>query len=159
MGLGAVKEAIGELLVRAKANYRREIRGQELLKTSLNRVFLGPPGTGKMTVAKLYGQILADLGVLTTQEVVFKTPADFVGQYIGESEARTSEILVSTLDKVLIIDDAHMFYNRSRAGATSESDDCRLGCIDVLISRIHNRLGEDRCVILIEYPDLREDMF
>lgn len=159
VGLEDVKKAIGELLVRAKANYRREIRGQEPLRTSLNRVFLGPPGTGKTTVAKLYGQILADLGVLTTQEVVFKTPADFVGQYIGESEARTSEILDSTLGKVLIIDDAHMFYNGSRAGATSESDDYRLGCIDVLISRIHNRPGEDRCVILIGYPDMMEEMF
>lgn len=159
VGLEHVKKAIGELLVRAKANYRREIRGQEPLKISLNRIFLGPPGTGKTTVAKLYGQILADLGVLTTQEVVFKTPADFVGQYIGESEARTSEILDSTLGKVLIIDDAHMFYNGSRAGATSESDDYRLGCIDVLISKIHNRPGEDRCVILIGYPDMIEEMF
>ncbi|GAP90247.1 putative nfx1-type zinc finger-containing protein 1 protein [Rosellinia necatrix] len=159
VGLEVVKKAIGELLVRAKANYRREIRGQEPLKTTLNRVFLGPPGTGKTTVAKLYGQILADIGVLTSQEVVFKTPADFIGQYIGQSEMRTSEILDSTLGKVLIIDDAHMFYNGSRAGATSESDDYRLGCIDVLISRIHNRPGEDRCVILIGYPDMMEEMF
>jgi AAA+ superfamily predicted ATPase len=159
VGLEDVKKAIRELLVRAKANYRREIRGQEPLKTSLNRVFLGPPGTGKTTVAKLYGQILADLGVLTAHEVVFKTPADFVGQYVGQSEERTSEILDSTLGKVLIIDDAHMFYNGSRAGATFESDDYRLGCIDVLISRIHNRPGEDRCVILIGYPDMMEEMF
>lgn len=159
VGLEAVKKAIGELLVRAKANHRREIRGQEPLKTTLNRVFLGPPGTGKTTVARLYGQILADIGVLTTQEVVFKTPADFIGEYIGQSEMRTSEVLDSTVGKVLIIDDAHMFYNGSRAGAITKSDNFRLGCIDVLISRIHNRPGEDRCVILIGYPDMMEEMF
>lgn len=159
VGLEDVKKAIGELLIHAKANYCREIRGREPLKTSLNRVFLGPPGTGKTTVAKLYGQIQADLGVLTTQEVVFKTPANFVGQHIGDSEIRTSEILDATLGKAFIIDDAHMFYNGSRVGATSESDDYRLGCIDVLISRIHNRPGEDRSVILIGYPDMIEEMF
>jgi len=159
VGLEEVKKAIGELLVRAKANYHREIRGQEPLMTTLNRVFLGPPGTGKTTVAKLYGQILADIGVLSSQEVVFKTPSDFIGEYIGESEVKTSEILDSTLGKVLIIDDAHMFYHGSRTGSTSETDEYRLGCIDVLISRIHNRPGEDRCVILIGYPDMMEEMF
>ncbi|KAI1504947.1 P-loop containing nucleoside triphosphate hydrolase protein [Biscogniauxia marginata] len=158
VGLEDVKKAIGELLVRAKANYRREIHGQDPLKTTFNRVFLGPPGTGKTTVAKLYGQILADINVLTTHDVVIKTPADFIGQYIGQSETKTSEILDSTLGKVLIIDDAHMFYNGNKAG-TSESDEYRLGCIDVLVSKIHNRPGEDRCVILIGYPDMMEVMF
>ncbi|KAI1637586.1 P-loop containing nucleoside triphosphate hydrolase protein [Biscogniauxia mediterranea] len=158
VGLEDVKGAIGELLVRAKANYRRELRGQDPLKTTLNRVFLGPPGTGKTTVARLYGQILADMNVLTTHDVVIKTPADFIGQYIGESETKTSSILDSTLGKVLIIDDAHMFYNGNKEG-TSEADEYRLGCIDALVAKIHNRPGEDRCVILIGYPDRMEVMF
>ncbi|KAK4187278.1 P-loop containing nucleoside triphosphate hydrolase protein [Podospora australis] len=158
-GLEDVKKAIGELLTRAKANYRRELIGKEPLGTSLNRVFLGPPGTGKTTVARLYGQILADIGLLTTKEVVFKTPADFIGQYIGESEVKTSNILDSTIGKVLIIDDAHMFFHGSRAGATHEGDEFRLGCIDVLISKIHNKPGEDRCVILLGYTDMMEEMF
>ena len=47
---------------------------------SLNRVFLGNPGTGKTTVAKIYGAILRDLGLLSKGDVVLKIPADFVGQ-------------------------------------------------------------------------------
>ncbi|KAH8894365.1 P-loop containing nucleoside triphosphate hydrolase protein [Thozetella sp. PMI_491] len=152
-GLKDVKKAIGALLNRARANYRREINGKEPLQTSLNRVFLGPPGTGKTTVAKLYGKIVAELGLLSTKEVVFTTPGDYIGQYIGESEVKTAAILNSTVGKVLVIDDAHMFYNGK------DTDEFRLGCIDVLISRIHNKPGEDRCVILIGYPDNMEEMF
>ncbi|KAK4201316.1 hypothetical protein QBC40DRAFT_223947 [Triangularia verruculosa] len=158
-GLEDVKKAICELLNRAKANYRREILGKEPLKTSLNQVFLGPPGTGKTTVAKLYGQILAEIGLLSTKEVVFKTPADFIGQYIGESEVKTAHILDSTIGKVLIVDDAHMFYHGGRPGTTHESDEFRLSCIDVMISKIHNKPGEDRCVLLLGYPDMMEEMF
>lgn len=157
-GLENVKKAIAELLTRARANYRREILGKEPLQTSLNRVFLGPPGTGKTTVAKLYGQILAETGLLSTKEVVFKTPDDFIGEHIGESEMKTSRILDSTIGKVLIIDDAHMFYPGSRAGTGNESDIFRLGVIDTIIAKIHNKPGEDRCVILLGYTDMMEEM-
>jgi SpoVK/Ycf46/Vps4 family AAA+-type ATPase len=159
VGLDSVKGAIGELLTRAKVNYRREIVDKEPLQTSLNRVFIGPPGTGKTTVAKLYGQILADIGLLSTKEVVYKTPDDFLGQYMGESEAKTSQILDSTVGKVLIVDDAHMIYQGGKGNCASETDNYRLGCIDTIVTKIHNRPGEDRCVILLGYPDLMEEMF
>ncbi|KAK4459079.1 P-loop containing nucleoside triphosphate hydrolase protein [Cladorrhinum samala] len=158
-GLESVKKAIGELLNRERANYRRELLEKEPLQSSLNRVFLGPPGTGKTTVAKLYGQILSEIGLLTTREVVFKTPGDFIGQYIGESETKTTQILDSTVGKVLIIDDAHMFYHGSRPGTSGEADEFRLACIDVIVSKIHNKPGENRCVILLGYPDMMEEMF
>ncbi|KAK4158468.1 P-loop containing nucleoside triphosphate hydrolase protein [Chaetomidium leptoderma] len=159
VGLEDVKKAVGALLDRAKHNYRRDILGKEPLKTSLNRVFLGPPGTGKTTVAKLYAKIVAEIALLSTKEVMYTSPGDFIGQYIGESEVKTSRILDSTVGKVLIIDDAHMFYHGSRAGTSAESDEFRLACIDVLISRIHNKPGEDRCVILLGYPEAMEEMF
>ncbi|KAK3341850.1 P-loop containing nucleoside triphosphate hydrolase protein [Lasiosphaeria hispida] len=160
VGLDDVKKAIGALLDRAKANYRREILGKEPLTTSLNRVFMGPPGTGKTTVAKLYGQVLAEIGLLSTKEVVVTTPGDFIGQYIGQSEVKTGQILDATVGKVLIIDDAHMFYVGGRPGSGGhESDIFRLACIDTLISRIHNKPGEDRCVILLGYTEHLEEMF
>ncbi|KAK0731900.1 P-loop containing nucleoside triphosphate hydrolase protein [Lasiosphaeris hirsuta] len=160
VGLDDVKKAIGALLDRAKANYRREVLGKEPLSTSLNRVFMGPPGTGKTTVAKLYGQVLAEIGLLSTKEVVMTTPGDFIGQYIGESEVKTGQILDATVGKVLVIDDAHMFYVGGRPGSGGhESDIFRLACIDTLISRIHNKPGEDRCVILLGYTEHLEEMF
>jgi hypothetical protein len=68
IGLKAVKESIKGLVDRLQVNYGRELRELPLIEVSMNRIFLGSPGTGKTTVGKLYGQILADMGLLSKRE-------------------------------------------------------------------------------------------
>lgn len=68
VGQESAKATVAEVFDTAEENYWREVRSQRPLPLRLNRVFAGPSGTGKTTVAKLYAQTLADLGLLNNGE-------------------------------------------------------------------------------------------
>lgn len=156
IGLGKVKQEVKILLDSLVTNYQRELDEKPLMSFALNRVFIGSPGTGKTTVAKLYGQILASLGMLSNGEVVVKTPADFIGSALGQSEAQTKGILASTVGKVLVIDEA---YGLQGASDSSVADPYRTAVVDTIVAEVQNVPGEDRCVILLGYKEQMEEMF
>lgn len=87
VGLDSVKDSIRSMIDRIKVSYLRELRKKEPIQVTLNKVSLGSPGTGKTSVGKLYGQVLADLAMFSSSEVIVKNPADFVGAHLGQSEA------------------------------------------------------------------------
>lgn len=180
-GLKSVKESVRFFIDRTKTNYERELEEKNLIDVSLNRVFLGSPGTGKTTVAKLYGQILADIGLLSNGEgkfipgiktdcqliliaqVIIKNPSDFIGNVIGQSEVNTKAILETTVGKVLIIDEAYMLYGGSGSGSGSGggsgSDIFKAAVIDTIVAEVQSVPGEDRCVLLLGYEPQMVDMF
>jgi SpoVK/Ycf46/Vps4 family AAA+-type ATPase len=106
-GLSEVKESVRQLLEVVIQNADRDDDEKPLLHVALNRIFVGNPGTGKTTVAKLYARILADLGLLSKGEVIVKNPSDFKGAVLGNSEAQTRAILESAMGSVLVIDEAY----------------------------------------------------
>ncbi|KAI1740762.1 P-loop containing nucleoside triphosphate hydrolase protein [Xylaria scruposa] len=158
VGLKSVKQSIKVLVDRLQENYERELNEQPLIGCSLNKVFVGNPGTGKTTVAKLYGKILEALGLLSNGEVVIKNPADFVGGALGQSEKNTKAILEATKGKVLIIDEAYMLASGlSDTGGTS--DPYKTAVVDTIVAEVQSTSTEDRCVLLLGYQGQMEDMF
>ena len=152
-GLDSVKSSVKILLDRLVENYRRELKEQPSVEVSLNRLFLGSPGTGKTTVAKLYGQILAEIGMLSSSECIVRTPADFIGSVLGESEKNTKAILDSTKGKVLVLDEAYMLSSTSKTG-----DIYRTAVVDTIVSEVHSVPGDDRAVLLLGYEDPMKEM-
>ncbi|KAI1385856.1 ATPases of the AAA+ class [Hypoxylon trugodes] len=156
VGLKSVKTAVESLIHQLQWNYERELQGLAPNITTTNRLFLGNPGTGKTTVAKLYAQILADAGLLSSSEVMVKTPADFIGRYIGHSEANTKKILKAAMGKVLVIDEAYMLGN---SGDHDKPDIFRTAVIDTLVGEIQDSDNQDRCILLLGYRRRMENMF
>ncbi|KLU92443.1 hypothetical protein MAPG_11387 [Magnaporthiopsis poae ATCC 64411] len=155
-GLQSVKQSVKSLVSTIEQNYERELAEQTPVEFSLNKVFLGNPGTGKTTVAKLYGRILVDLGLLSKGEVVVKNPSDFVGAVLGQSEQNTKGILAAAVGKVLVIDEAYGLYG---GGQGSVADPYKTGVIDTIVAEVQSVPGDDRCVLLLGYRDQMEDMF
>jgi AAA+ superfamily predicted ATPase len=158
-GLSEVKSAVRMLLNLVIQNAQREEQEKPMLQVSLNRVFLGNPGTGKTTVAALYARILADLGLLSKGEVILKTASDFVGSALGTSQTQTRAILESAEGSVLVIDEAYGLNPSNRTGVSGSSNDpYKEAVIDTIVEQVQGRPGEDRAVVLLGYRKEMEDM-
>jgi hypothetical protein len=96
---------------------------------------------GKTTVAKLYGQVLKDLGLLSKGEVVVRTPADFIGSVLGESDKKTMAILEATVGCVLVIDEAYGLHPKQKGsvGKSGSSDPYKVSrCRTGVHARFHS---------------------
>ena len=117
IGLGPVKNEIRQFIASVEAARRRAAAGYPTEKPMQHFVFLGSPGTGKTSVARIIAKIYYAFGLLETPNMIEAQRADLVGEYLGATAIKTNELIDAALGGVLFIDEAHSLVNDSEGHA------------------------------------------
>ncbi len=151
IGLRPVKEQVHSIAVSIEAARRRAVAGFGTDKPMRHFVFLGPPGTGKTTVARVIGKIFYSFGLLDSPDVVEAQRSDLVGEYLGATAIKTNELIDSALGRVLFIDEAYSLVNEG----DGQSDRFGAEAVQTLLKRAEDD-RENLIIILAGYEKQTE---
>jgi len=125
---------------------RKEKGFEEKEEINVHSVFIGNPGTGKTTVAKMMGKLYKKMGLLTKGHVTEVDRVDLVGEYIGQTAPKVKAVIEKARGGVLFIDEAY-----SLARSNDDSKDFGREVVEILLKEMSNGPG-DMAVIVAGYP-------
>lgn len=151
IGLEGIKEEINSLVNYLKIQKVREKKGLPISNLSLHTIFLGPPGTGKTSIARIMGRIYCSLGFLKKGHLVETDRAGLVGGYVGQTAIIVDSVVKESLDGVLFIDEA---YSLKKQNSTN---DFGQEAIDTLLKRMEDYRG--RLVVIAAGYEIEMNQF
>ncbi|MGW0574684.1 right-handed parallel beta-helix repeat-containing protein, partial [Streptomyces sp. NPDC002920] len=147
IGLDSVKHEVKTLVSLNQMARRRAEMGMSAPPMSRHMIFAGPPGTGKTTVARLYGGILADMEVLRHGHLVEVARQDLVAQVIGGTAIKTTEAFEKARGGVLFIDEAYTLTSQSDGGGGGGGADFGREAVDTLVKLMEDH--RDEVVVIV----------
>ena len=148
-GLPSVKKEVADLVAFLKVQQQRAQHGMRGSNQALHYVFSGNPGTGKTTVARILAKVFYGFGILKTPKVTETDRSGLVAGFVGQTAIKTDEVIQSSLDGVLLIDEA---YTLAKSGG---GQDFGQEAIDTLLKRMEDH--RDRLIVIVAgYPALMQ---
>ena len=145
VGGEAILKQVEEIL--AQIEFARSDASGAMKSPCIHMRFVGNPGTGKTTVARIIGKILKEKGVLRIGGFYEYAGRDFCGRYIGETAPKTAGICRDAYGSILFIDEAYSLYRENASGS-----DYGREALDTLIAEMENH-RDDFVVIMAGYTD------
>lgn len=147
IGLDPVKRQVRSIAAQLQIAKLREDQGLRPQDPMRHFVFVGPPGTGKTSVARILGRVFCALGLLSRAEVVEAARADLVGEHLGATAVKTNKLVDKALGGVLFIDEAYALANPGYSGGDAFGAEA--------IQTLLKRAEDDRSrlvIVLAGYP-------
>ncbi len=137
VGLNKVKKTLYDLVDLMKLKEKTE-GTLKIGNVNLHMIFLGNPGTGKTTIARLLCGILYNLHYIKENKLVEVTSKDLIAEYVGQTAIKTNEVINKAKGGILFIDEAYMLGDKNN----SYNDDA----IGTLIAEMENNRDNLVCI-------------